>query len=58
MNLNQFLGVPALSLPIKLNSEGLPLSLQLIGPNFSESKLLNTAKYIEETVKFPHWNAT
>jgi aspartyl-tRNA(Asn)/glutamyl-tRNA(Gln) amidotransferase subunit A len=57
LNLNfTFPGVPALSLPIKINSDGLPLSLQLIGPKLSESKLLNTGKFIEDHVQFPHWS--
>lgn len=45
-------GVPAISIPIKLSSNGLPLSLQLMGPNFSEEKLLTVAKFIENSVDF------
>lgn len=45
-------GIPAISIPIKLSSNQLPLSLQIMGDNFSEEKLLNTAKFIENYVKF------
>jgi aspartyl-tRNA(Asn)/glutamyl-tRNA(Gln) amidotransferase subunit A len=45
-------GVPAISIPIKLSSNGLPLSLQLVGPNFSEEKLFKVAKFIESSVDF------
>lgn len=46
-------GLPAVSIPIKLSEKGLPLSLQLMGPNMSEELLLNVAKKIETLVKFP-----
>ena len=45
-------GVPALSIPIKLSSKNLPLSLQLMGPNFSERNLFKVAKFIESSVDF------
>ncbi|KAG5680125.1 hypothetical protein PVAND_009650 [Polypedilum vanderplanki] len=45
-------GVPALSIPIKLSSNNLPISLQLMGPNFSEKLIFNTAKFIENRVDF------
>lgn len=45
-------GVPALSIPIKLSSNNLPLSLQLMGPNFSERNLFKVAKFIESSVDF------
>lgn len=45
-------GVPAISIPIKLSSKGLPLSLQLMGPNFSENQLFKVAKFIENAVDF------
>ncbi|XP_066157832.1 glutamyl-tRNA(Gln) amidotransferase subunit A, mitochondrial [Euwallacea fornicatus] len=48
-------GVPAVSVPIKLSNEGLPISLQLIGRNLSEPMLLAIAKYIENIVQFPHF---
>jgi aspartyl-tRNA(Asn)/glutamyl-tRNA(Gln) amidotransferase subunit A len=45
-------GIPALSLPIRLSSNNMPLSLQLMGNNLSESKLLNVAKWIESEVNY------
>ncbi len=40
-------GLPGLSLPCGF-VEGLPMGLQLIGPHFSESKLLNAAHRFQE----------
>lgn len=39
-------GIPAISLPVQDNSEGLPLGLQLIGKRFGEPQLLAFSKYI------------
>ncbi|GFO04652.1 glutamyl-tRNA(gln) amidotransferase subunit a, mitochondrial [Plakobranchus ocellatus] len=47
-------GVPAISLPLKLSRQNLPLSLQLMGPRFSESRLLSLAHWIENEVQFQH----
>jgi aspartyl-tRNA(Asn)/glutamyl-tRNA(Gln) amidotransferase subunit A len=49
-------GVPAISLPIKLSQNNLPLSLQLMSPMFSEQMLLNVAKFIEDSVSFKSYN--
>ncbi|BFZ24643.1 hypothetical protein BsWGS_27681 [Bradybaena similaris] len=49
-------GVPALSLPLKLSASGLPLSLQLIGPHFSESLMLSVGHWLEVAAAFPHLN--
>jgi len=38
-------GIPAISLPVQNNSEGLPLGLQLITKAFNEAELLNFATY-------------
>ncbi len=40
-------GLPAISVPIKLSKEGLPLGLQLIGKSMWEGELLNIATAIE-----------
>jgi aspartyl-tRNA(Asn)/glutamyl-tRNA(Gln) amidotransferase subunit A len=42
-----FLGEPALSIPCGKDSSGMPVSLQLIGPPFSEPKLLQIGKTVE-----------
>lgn len=46
-------GIPAISIPITLSKNKLPLSLQLMGPPISENLLLNVAKKIETLVNFP-----
>lgn len=48
-------GIPAVSIPIRLSDNGLPLSLQLMGPKLSEQLLLTVAKWIEAQVNFPHF---
>lgn len=40
-------GVPALSLPCGLSRSGLPVGLQLLGPAFSESRLLRVGHALE-----------
>ncbi|XP_072933453.1 glutamyl-tRNA(Gln) amidotransferase subunit A, mitochondrial [Epargyreus clarus] len=46
-------GIPAVSIPIRLSKNKLPLSLQLMGPCLSEELLLNVARRIENIVNFP-----
>ena len=41
-------GVPALSVPAGLSNNKLPVGLQIIGPHFSENRLLRLAKNVEE----------
>ena len=41
-------GVPALSVPAGLSNNKLPVGLQIIGPHFSENRLLSLAKNVEE----------
>ena len=45
-------GLPALSLPIGLSKEGLPLSLQLIGKAFDEETVFKAASVIEKQANF------
>lgn len=47
-------GVPAITIPIQLSKEGMPLSLQLMGPHSSEQVLFDVAKWIERAVQFRH----
>jgi aspartyl-tRNA(Asn)/glutamyl-tRNA(Gln) amidotransferase subunit A len=44
-------GIPALSIPVGL-SEGLPVGLQLAGPAFSESRILDAAHALENAIGF------
>jgi Asp-tRNA(Asn)/Glu-tRNA(Gln) amidotransferase A subunit family amidase len=46
-------GCPAVTLPIKLSKQGLPLSLQLMGESYREDVLLAVARWIEGAVDFP-----
>ena len=43
-------GVPALSLPCGLSSNGLPIGIQLIGKHFDEARLLMTAHNLEQAL--------
>lgn len=51
-------GIPAVTVPIRLSEKGLPLSVQLMGPAFSEEMLLTVAKWIENEINFPHFHHT
>ena len=45
-------GLPAISVPCGLASDGLPLGLQLIGKDFAETDVLNAAYKLEEAAGF------
>ena len=45
-------GLPAMSVPAGLNSEGLPLGLQIIGKAFDEQGVLNAGLAIEQRAQF------
>src|SRR6185369_14573622 len=45
-------GLPAMSVPAGLNSQGLPLGLQLIGKPFDEQGVLNAGLAIESRAGF------
>lgn len=45
-------GLPGISVPTGLNSQGLPLGLQLIGRPWGEGELLNTAYALERSAGF------
>ena len=50
-----FLGLPAVCLPIGFDRNGLPVSVQLVGRPFSEALLLRAARAIERDYDF--WSA-
>lgn len=50
-----YLGFPAINLPIGFDANGLPMSLQLIGAPFSEARLLRAARALEREFEF--WSA-
>ncbi len=45
-------GLPAMSVPVGLNREGLPLGLQIIGKAFDEQGVLNAGLAIEQRAQF------
>ena len=45
-------GLPGISVPCGVDSKNMPIGMQLIGPRFSESVLLNAAYAYEQEVKF------
>ena len=47
-----FTGHPAISVPCGISSDGLPIGLQLIGPKWSEAKLLAIAHAYEQSEKW------
>jgi aspartyl-tRNA(Asn)/glutamyl-tRNA(Gln) amidotransferase subunit A len=48
-------GVPGLSLPAGLDSKGLPIGIQLLGPDFSEAKLLRIGRAYEMATETEPW---
>lgn len=49
-NLATVTGLPAISLPIGFVPDGMPIGIQLIGPNRGEGKLLAVARAIEQII--------
>ena len=47
-------GLPGISVPVRLDSKGLPLGLQLIGRPWEEGDLMNLAQSIESNIQFNH----
>ena len=45
-------GLPGISVPCGVDSEGMPIGMQLIGNRFSEETLLNAAYTFEQDYKF------
>ncbi len=48
-------GVPGISLPAGLDAEGLPLAIQLLGPDFSEGTLLRIGRAYEQATAEDAW---
>lgn len=47
-----YLGLPTVSLPSGLSTDGLPLGLQLVGPRYGEAELLPAALWCESVLQF------
>lgn len=45
-------GVPSIALPSGVNSDGLPLAIQLVGRAFADDQLLNVARWCERVLNF------
>ena len=45
-------GLPGISIPCGVNSDGMPIGMQLIGNRFDETKILNAAYTYEQATKF------
>ena len=45
-------GLPGMSLPVTVNSEGMPIGIQLIGKHFDEETIFRAAYSFEQEVKF------
>ncbi len=45
-------GIPAISIPVGLDSKGLPIGLQIMGKHFDEETLLNLAHQFEKETNF------
>lgn len=50
-------GIPALSVPAGLDDAGLPIGLQLLGPDFSEAKLLKIGRAYERSTESAGWRS-
>jgi aspartyl-tRNA(Asn)/glutamyl-tRNA(Gln) amidotransferase subunit A len=44
-------GIPAISVPLHLNSEGLPFGTQIMAPKFEEKNMFEFAAYLEKELK-------
>jgi aspartyl-tRNA(Asn)/glutamyl-tRNA(Gln) amidotransferase subunit A len=50
-------GVPGISLPAGLDAQRLPIGIQLLGPDFSEARLLQIARAYERQTQAEAWRA-
>lgn len=49
-------GLPAIALPAKLSSRGLPTGVQLIADNFQDEELFRCSKWLESQMNFPFFD--
>jgi aspartyl-tRNA(Asn)/glutamyl-tRNA(Gln) amidotransferase subunit A len=50
-------GIPGISLPAGVDGEGLPIGIQLLGPDFSEEKLLRIGRAYELATEGEPWRS-
>jgi aspartyl-tRNA(Asn)/glutamyl-tRNA(Gln) amidotransferase subunit A len=48
-------GVPGISVPAGFDSQGLPIGIQLLGPDFSEGRLLRIGRAYERVTESQEW---
>lgn len=48
-------GVPAITIPVGFGPRGLPLGLQIVGPQGNDAQLLSAARWCEGLFPFPAW---
>ncbi len=48
-------GIPCISIPYGMSSNGLPIGVQILGNYFDESTLIQTAYMLEKTSDIPHY---
>lgn len=48
-------GHPAISIPVGLSQDGLPVGMQIVGPWYSELRLFEIAQWLEETQPWQAW---
>jgi aspartyl-tRNA(Asn)/glutamyl-tRNA(Gln) amidotransferase subunit A len=48
-------GIPGLSLPAGFAGDGLPIGVQLLGPDYSEAKLLQIGRAYEMATEGEEW---
>ena len=53
-NLSTVTGLPAISLPVGFMPDGMPMGIQLVGPNRGEAKLLSVARAIEQMLELKY----
>ena len=51
-------GIPAISVPVALSSNGLPIGLQLLGRMFDESTMFSAAKWLQSEANCPALDLT
>jgi Asp-tRNA(Asn)/Glu-tRNA(Gln) amidotransferase A subunit family amidase len=47
------LGLPSLAVPAGFDDDGLPIGVQIVGPRWSETRLIEIARALEESEVLP-----
>ncbi|RLD05451.1 MAG: Asp-tRNA(Asn)/Glu-tRNA(Gln) amidotransferase GatCAB subunit A, partial [Chloroflexota bacterium] len=50
-------GIPGLSIPAGFDANALPIGAQLLGPDFTEGRLLRIARAYEKVTENEEWRA-